>query len=101
MSLLTRTKLTVARGARSLSGHNYRNFEHHEEWAKNKYKPAAFVFGFASIGLIVPAFGISFAQYAAPSPSHAIPIERSGRSRVPPTPRASPLARAHRHYPRY
>jgi hypothetical protein len=43
---------------------NYPSFEHHENWSKNKWKPACFVFGFASIGLIVPAFGISFAQYA-------------------------------------
>jgi len=44
---------------------NYPSFEHHADWAKNKWKPAAFVFGFASIGLIVPAFGISFAQWKA------------------------------------
>lgn len=44
---------------------NHPSFEHHADWAKNKWKPALFVFGFASIGLIVPAFGISFAQWKA------------------------------------
>ncbi|KAG8465642.1 hypothetical protein KFE25_002949 [Diacronema lutheri] len=62
-ALTTRAQTLARRGLRH--GHNYPSFEHHADWAKNKWKPAAFVFGFASIGLIVPAFGISFAQWKA------------------------------------